>query len=770
MGVRVREKIRGSGEWWIFISHRRKRASKKIGTRKAAKEAATKIEREIALERFNLETPEEMKPLLFRKYAERWMKQHAEVNCKPATVLNYRYALDVNLLPALGDKDIREITRDDVKALCFEMKQKGLSPGVVKLRGTILGGIFNAAIEDGLLVGNPAIRLGKIVKVPSRKGRVDFLNQDESRKLLDTVQEHFPRWLPFFLTALRTGMRVGELIALQWEDIDWNGKFIEVRRAISRGVVGTPKNGKPRRIDLSDRLSAVLTDHRKGMAKEALAQGRSMPERVFVNPEGGELQASSVVKPYRRILTKAGLRRLRFHDLRHSFASALLANGEPLSYVKEQMGHSSIQITVDVYGHLEPGANREAVNRLDDPEWKIQGRKTRETAPPVHPEGIARQGNANELAEIIGDSGIITGKVGLYHESQACAAGGAPVPGQASGVDPVPLPADDGRAALRANRIFRPRQMHVPYVDMREPLPGDAIRRGQPVGRRRRGGCAVLRIVARDVERDLPVRIRHEVDHLPNLRFRIVVPRVEKRGELDVGRLRGRPDRREDRVEIPPADLPVEGGVHRSQVDVHRVHEGKELGQRFRTNVPVGDQDVPHPRRPERLGAFEDVFELDQRLVVGVGDPDRILPARRSEQILDPHRFDRDPAQDELPVLAELAPEVAPDGTDGEDARAGVKVEERFLLDGVHRDGGDLPVRGGDERPAPVLADPADPGLPLRDTAPVGAEHAPHGVPFRSPVRGDLVSSGFRRHETVPPPDARRRCNRSRRNRAARSA
>ena len=496
MGVRVREKEEGSGEWWIFINYKGRRASKRAGSKRAAKEAAVKIEREIALERFNLETPEERRPLSFRQYAERWMKQHVEMNCKPETARNYRYALDVNLLPALGDKDIRAITRDDVKTLCFDMKQKGLSPGVVKLRGTILGGIFNAAIEDGLLVGNPAIRLGKIVKVPSRKGRVDFLNPDESRKLLGTVQEHFPRWLPFFLTALRTGMRVGELIALQWEDIDWNGKFIEVRRAISRGEVGTPKNGKPRRIDLSDRLSAVLTDHRKGMAKEALAQGRSMPERVFINPEGGELQASSVVKPYRRILAKAGLRRIRFHDLRHSFASALLANGEPLAYVKEQMGHSSIQITVDVYGHLEPGANREAVNRLDDPSWKIQGRKTGETAPPAHPEETACQGNTNNSLKEYGDSGISPGRVGLYHESQPCAAGGAPVPGQATRVDAVPLPADDGRTALRANRILRPRQVHVPDVDVREPLPGDAIRRSEPVRRRRRGGGAVLRKVA----------------------------------------------------------------------------------------------------------------------------------------------------------------------------------------------------------------------------------------------------------------------------------
>ena len=336
-----------------------------------------------------------MRPLSFRQYAERWMKQHVEMNCKPETARNYRYALDVNLLQALSDKGIREITRDDVKNLCFDMKQKGLSPGVVKLWGTILGRIFNAAIEDGLLIGNPAIRLGKIVKVPSRKGRVDFLNQDESRNLLDTVQEHFPRWFPFFLTALRTGVRVGELIALQWEDIDWNGKFVEVQRAISRGVVGTPKNGKPRRIDMSDRLAAVLSEHRRAMAREPLAQRHSMPERVFANHERGELKASSVVKPYRRILTKAGLRRLRFHDLRHSFASALLANGEPLASVKEQMGHSSIQITVDVCGHLEPEANREAVNRLDDPSWKIQERKPGKTAPQAHPEENILKGNTN---------------------------------------------------------------------------------------------------------------------------------------------------------------------------------------------------------------------------------------------------------------------------------------------------------------------------------------------------------------------------------------
>ena len=79
---------------------------------------------------------------------------------------------------------------------------------------------------------------------------MDFLNPDESRKLLDTVQEHPPRWLSFFLTVLRTGMRVGELIALQWEDIDWNGEFVEVRRVISRGEPGSGE--PPGRSELED--------------------------------------------------------------------------------------------------------------------------------------------------------------------------------------------------------------------------------------------------------------------------------------------------------------------------------------------------------------------------------------------------------------------------------------------------------------------------------------------------------------------------------------
>lgn len=123
---------------------------------------------------------------------------------------------------------------------------------------------------------------------------------------------------------------------------------------------------------MSRQLGKVLKNLQKKRKKEALAKGwGTVPEFVFVNEVGNMMDGDNL---RRRVfypsLAKAGLRRIRIHDLRHTFASWLIQNGESLAYVKEQMGHHSIQITVDTYGHLVPGANRQAVDRLDDPEFQ----------------------------------------------------------------------------------------------------------------------------------------------------------------------------------------------------------------------------------------------------------------------------------------------------------------------------------------------------------------------------------------------------------------
>jgi integrase len=133
-----------------------------------------------------------------------------------------------------------------------------------------------------------------------------------------------------------------------------------------RGREEGTKTGKNRRVDLSDALLHDLQTLKKKRQTEYLKEGKNeIPVWVFCNKEGKPLEYYNLKhRHFERCLAAAGLRRIRFHDVRHTFASLLIQNGESLAYIKDQLGHSSIKMTVDVYGHLVPGANRAAVNRL----------------------------------------------------------------------------------------------------------------------------------------------------------------------------------------------------------------------------------------------------------------------------------------------------------------------------------------------------------------------------------------------------------------------
>ena len=143
------------------------------------------------------------------------------------------------------------------------------------------------------------------------------------------------------------------------------------------GRIETPKNGKTRRVDMSQQLAAELKDLMKKRKEETLRKGwKEVPEWAFCDSTGNPLDGNNLRKRvFYRTLAKASLRRVRIHDLRHTYASLLLQNGESPVYVRDQLGHHSIQITVDTYGHLVPGGNRQAVDRLDDSSWASHGSK-----------------------------------------------------------------------------------------------------------------------------------------------------------------------------------------------------------------------------------------------------------------------------------------------------------------------------------------------------------------------------------------------------------
>jgi integrase len=170
------------------------------------------------------------------------------------------------------------------------------------------------------------------------------------------------------LLLARTGLRIGEAVALQWDDIDFHGRFINVRCNWVDGHLTTPKSGKGRQVDMSLQLTETLKALLVERKKETLRKGwGAVPEWVFTNEVGNMIDPDNFRKRvWPKLLAKAGLQHIRIHDLRHTFASLLIQQGESLAYVKDQMGHHSIRVTVDIYGHLVPGGNKAAVDRLDD--------------------------------------------------------------------------------------------------------------------------------------------------------------------------------------------------------------------------------------------------------------------------------------------------------------------------------------------------------------------------------------------------------------------
>jgi integrase len=382
MGVKVKERVKGSGEWWIYINHRGRRKAKKIGSEKTALEVARKIEARLTLGDMGLLDKEKQKSPAFKEYADRWISITVPATCKPSTLKGYEEILRVHVLPVFGSLPIAGINRLSIKEFLMkktresrtfqvngkERKVNGYSASTLQHIKNAISGILNLAVDDAVINVNPAHKLGKVLRTKGLRLEADPLTREELAILLKTFKEHYPAHYPFVLTLARTGMRLGEVLGLQWGDVDFNGRFITVRRGISRGKIETPKNDKSRRVDMSRHLAETLSELRKQRRVEDFRKGRGEgPEWIFPSATQKPLVASHWrSRVFEKALAKAGLRKIRIHDLRHGYASMMIQAGESLAYIRDQLGHHSIKVTVDIYGHLAPDGNKEAVDRLDD--------------------------------------------------------------------------------------------------------------------------------------------------------------------------------------------------------------------------------------------------------------------------------------------------------------------------------------------------------------------------------------------------------------------
>jgi len=244
-----------------------------------------------------------------------------------------------------------------------------------------MASILSQAVEDEVIVANPAHNIRNVIKLADSSEEVNPLTRQELTLLLDTVQEHFSEHYPLFLLLARTGMRVGEALGLQWGDIDFAGRFIEVKRSWTKGRITTPKGGKKRAVDMSLQLTEVLKFYTQALTSENL----------FTNLFGNLIDLDNWRRRvFQKALKKADLRKVRIHDLRHTYATLRISKGDNIADVSKQLGHHSVKLTMDVYYHWMPGKKKDEVDALDDPFYQHP------SAPPPHPERIFQEKWASE--------------------------------------------------------------------------------------------------------------------------------------------------------------------------------------------------------------------------------------------------------------------------------------------------------------------------------------------------------------------------------------
>ena len=351
MAVIVREKVKGSGEWWIFINHNKKRKSKKIGSKKAANSVAKEIEERLASG--DLGILKEQAPTI-AKYGEKWLDS-AHHDWADGTRDNYGSAFTHHIKPALGKKRLDEIGRKEVKAFIGTLKHKDLSKGRIELIVQTLRNIFNEAIDDQLLSANPCDRVGKYNK-GRRKGKINPLTTDEVTTMLENAHKKLSFTLySLFLLSVMSGLRIGEILALEWNDFDFDERTVDVTKNWDyiRHKMGPPKNNKPRKVDLPPVVVDTMHELRTKQKVVTLKE-------VFADDKGKRLEH----KPVYRALHTVAPRKIRIHDLRHSYATLRVAKGDNIVDVSNQLGHHKVGFTLDRYAKWMPGEHKSQVDEL----------------------------------------------------------------------------------------------------------------------------------------------------------------------------------------------------------------------------------------------------------------------------------------------------------------------------------------------------------------------------------------------------------------------
>jgi integrase len=282
---------------------------------------------------------------LLTQYVAIWLES-IEGLVRRGTVVAYARRLERHVLPRLGDRRLDQIDVDDVTKLIADLRRRGYAGSTISCVLVPLSRLLGHAVRRGLIEANPIRKLDRTERPHIERREQPVLNRDEIGRLLAAAP---PAHRTLLATAILSGLRQSELLGLHWRDIDFAREVIHVRRALDRQRREAPPKTPHavRDVVLMPALAQALLEHRDE------SQFRELDDYVFTTRTGTPLHSSKVSpQALRPALKEAGLPPIRWHDLRHTFASLLIAGGANITFVSRQLGHSSSHITLQVYAHL----------------------------------------------------------------------------------------------------------------------------------------------------------------------------------------------------------------------------------------------------------------------------------------------------------------------------------------------------------------------------------------------------------------------------------
>ncbi len=302
------------------------------------------------------------------QFLNRWLAESAKPRLRPRSFASYAQVIQSHISPHLGRTPLQKLAPQHVQAWLNFVHAGGLSPRTCNYARAILRAALAQALRWGIVSRNVAT----LVEAPRvARHEIQPLTPDQARALLMTIRGH--RLEALVTVAIALGLRQGEALGLRWDAVDLDAKVLHVRTSLQRvdkqWHLVEPKSARSRRtLALPGIAASALRAHRVRQLEERLAAGSRWRENgfVFATGVGTPLEPSNVTKAFKALLTKAGIREIRFHDLRHTAATFLLAQGVDPRTIMETLGHSQISLTLNTYSHVLPALQRDASERMDD--------------------------------------------------------------------------------------------------------------------------------------------------------------------------------------------------------------------------------------------------------------------------------------------------------------------------------------------------------------------------------------------------------------------